>query len=105
MLAEPMLGPPAFGFDEHEQSARTDLEGRLDALGEPLTSFRFDLDAIHHGLDVVHLVSGQAEGVLAFLLEHLSEVDDLAVDPGSNESLLLEPFGNLAMKALSPPDY
>ena len=105
MLTESMLGPVGAGFDKHEKGTRADLEGCLDAFGEPLTSFRIYFDPIDHGFDVMHLIATQAEGVFAFLLQYLPEIDDLAVHSGSNETLLLKAFGNLAMETLPTANH
>ena len=105
VLAESVLRPDAVLLHQHEQGAGSDLERGLHALREPLASLGVELDAVDHRLDVVHLVASQFERVLAFLLEDLPQIPDLAVHADSDEALALESFGDLAVESLASSNH
>ncbi len=82
----------ALGLHHHE-AALAVLHRGLDGLGQPLAAAFAHLDAVHHQLDVVHLVAVEPGAA--------REVEHLAIGAGPQEALAQQLLEELAVVALA----
>ena len=99
-LAETVLSPNRAFFDDGDERSVGELERSLDALGDALASAFVEQNAIDHRVDVVDLVAAETKRILTAVLEHLAEIDDLAIRARAHQPLLLQPLEHLAVVTL-----